>query len=253
MNLPQLVGAWKRADAPRTVTAAQIFEYMDGAGELYVGYRFDHLDVWHYVSPSQGDILVELYWMKTSDDAFGLLSNDWGGEPVSLAASWATAPSAATVPPHRALYGAGLLRIWAASVYARLLASNETPASRAAVLDIGRSIASGQEAAPPPVVLAALPLRVASDSRLRPDRVWFLRSHLVLNSAFFLADGNILDLDPSAEVVVAPYTPGPSVAGQKPSQLVLVRYASADAARRALDHFRGDLPARGREGRVRSG
>jgi len=57
---------------------------MDGAGELYLGYRFDHLESYEYEVQSEKNILVELYFMKTADDAFGLLSLDWGGEPVDL-------------------------------------------------------------------------------------------------------------------------------------------------------------------------
>jgi IS5 family transposase len=53
---------------------------MDGAGEIYLGYRFKRLEVQPYGSADQGEILVELYWMESSDDAYGLLSGDWGGE-----------------------------------------------------------------------------------------------------------------------------------------------------------------------------
>ncbi len=238
IGLPSAVGPWKRPNVPRTVTARDIFEYMDGAGELYLGYRFDHLDVYDYASPADGSILVELYWMKTSDDAFGLLSNDWGGEPVVLAPGWSRSPVRAIVPPHRALYGAGLLRMWCDRLYARILAAKETSASRQAVLDIGRTIAAGAGIAAPPSLVSALPLEIAPNVRVRPDHVWFLRSYLVLNSAYFLATENILDLELSAEAAVAPYGPVPPVAGQRPSELILVRYATADDARRALTHFR---------------
>ena len=58
---------------------------MDGAGELYLGYRFKFLEVYEYTNPGESDILVELYWMDSSDDAYGLLSGDWGGDAVDLA------------------------------------------------------------------------------------------------------------------------------------------------------------------------
>ena len=44
-DLPKTVDAWTRPDSPRTITADTIFKYMNGAGELYIGYRFDHLEV----------------------------------------------------------------------------------------------------------------------------------------------------------------------------------------------------------------
>ncbi|MEE9536609.1 MAG: DUF6599 family protein, partial [Desulfobacterales bacterium] len=84
INLPKAVGGWTRPEAPRLINSQNIFKYMNGAGELYLGYRFHHLEVFAYSSDGQDNILVELYFMETSDDAFGLLSLDWGGEPVSF-------------------------------------------------------------------------------------------------------------------------------------------------------------------------
>jgi hypothetical protein len=79
-TLPKQAGPWVRPDGPRRITEETIFDYMDGAGELYLAYRFEHLDVYEYSTPEQrlGTLNVELYWMKSPDDAFGLLSNDWG-------------------------------------------------------------------------------------------------------------------------------------------------------------------------------
>jgi hypothetical protein len=243
VRLPEAVGAWKRTAIPRTISLQDISEYMDGAGELYLAYRFDHLDVYDYASQRQGRILVELFWMEQSDDAFGLLSSDWTGESLSLAGEWARAPTIPGVLPYRALYVNGLLRMWCNRLYARVLASTESPASRRAIIDIGRAVAAGQAVKPPPPLLAALPAGSPSRIHLRSDHVWFLRSYLVLNSAYFLATENLLNLEESAEAVVAPYDALPLMAGRKPGQLILVRYATAERAGRALTHFReGYLP-----------
>jgi hypothetical protein len=56
---------------------------MNGAGELYLGYRFRHLEVFDYLSTNKDHILLELYYMERPEDAFGLLSLDWGGKPIS--------------------------------------------------------------------------------------------------------------------------------------------------------------------------
>jgi hypothetical protein len=221
VNLPATADAWRRPEAPRRIEPAAIFEYMDGAGELYLAYRFDHLDVVEYASPADGEILVELYWMRTSEDAYGLLSGDWGGEPVVLKEA---------VPPGgpRALYGAGLLRIWSGDLYARVMATRESEASRAAVLAIGRVIAAGRTDPPPPRLVTHLP-QTAAALTLRPDSVCFLRSHLVLNSVYFVSQKDILNLGPNAEAVTARY-------GK--ARLLLVRYPNAGAARAALERFR---------------
>jgi hypothetical protein len=213
---------WTRSSNPRRIEPAAIFEYMDGAGELYLAYRFDHLDVVEYASPTQGQILVELYWMRTSDDAYGLLSGDWGGEPVSLM----DAP-----PPlgPRALYGAGLLRIWSGDLYARVMATRESEASRHAVLALGRAVVAGRPDLPPPRLATALPQSAGPGLKLRADSVCFLRSHLVLNAAYFVSQRDILGLGPTVEAVAARY-------GKV--RLLLVRYADAAAAHLALESFR---------------
>ena len=102
---PKAVGSWTRPDAARIIDASNIFEYMNGAGELYLAYGFDRLEVYEYTSDQQDSILVELYFMKTSDDAFGLLSMDWGGEPIANHPAKPFPSNPGVAPPVRALYG----------------------------------------------------------------------------------------------------------------------------------------------------
>jgi hypothetical protein len=230
---PASVGAWSLAGDRRRIEPAAIFDYMDGGGELYLGYRFGHIDVYEYATKAAGEdaILVEVYSFRGSDDAYGLLSQDWGGESVTLAADWPAGE-------RRALYGAGLLRIWTDDVFVRVMASLETAASRDAVLAIGRALVAGRPLAAPPALLRTLPAEIAGRFRARLDRHVYLRSHLVLNSVFFLATANLLDLDLEVDAVTVPYDDARPPAQARRIQLMLVRYASADAARRALAHFR---------------
>ena len=54
LHLPKTVGVWTRPDSPRFINSENIFEYMNGAGELYLGYRFRHLEVFDYTSARPG-------------------------------------------------------------------------------------------------------------------------------------------------------------------------------------------------------
>lgn len=239
LNLPRSVGSWTQSSSPQFVGPQDIFNYMDGAGELYLGYRFKRLEVHRYSSADQGEILVELYWMESSDDAYGLLSGDWGGEPVDLQRPEPGLASPAATNATRALYGAGLLRLWSDNLFARVMADHETNSSKAAVQALGRAIAVGRSTPPRPVLIQALPARVGSRFILRPDRVTFLRSHLVLNSVYFLSTENLLDLGPDCEVSAITYGPGPAKASgnAKPLRLLLARYPNDAAAAKALHHF----------------
>ncbi|NIM58175.1 MAG: hypothetical protein GTO16_04430 [Candidatus Aminicenantes bacterium] len=249
-TLPKTIRAWTRPDSPQLVTAKSIFDYMDGAGELYIGYRFDHLESYEYKAKDLNNILVEVYFMKTSDDAFGLLSLDWEGEPLNLAGEPAqiagkpvrsgkspqskAAPESSSWP--RALYGEGLLRLWSDTVYARIMAHQETPESKEAVLALGRSIIKDRENPPPPKLLQKLPDTFPEDWVLGKERTSYFRSHLVLNSIYYLGQENMLNLDLSSEAIASPYEKKDSE-GIKRIHFLLVKYSDHKRARQALGHF----------------
>jgi hypothetical protein len=237
-DLPKNVDAWTRPDAPRLITAETIFKYMNGAGELYLGYRFDRLEVFEYTADNQNDILVELYYMQAPDDAFGLLSLDWGGEPTDLDALRPGTTEISGGPSITALYGAGLLRLRAGSIYARVMAYRETPASKNAVLTLGQAITAGSKQPVPKLI--NIPVRqIDSGWKLREDRLSYFRSYLVLNYNFFLSSENILELDHATEALIAPYEKQGDKASDKRKrcQFLLVKYANHKLARRALEHF----------------
>ena len=233
LSLPSKIGIWSRPESSKRIRADNIFDYMDGAGELYIGYRFRYLDVFEYSSSDQDQIIVELYWMETAGESFGLMSNDWGGEPVPLSDSGEGAPK--DFPD--ALYGAGLLRMRVDNLYARVMALRETAASKKAVLELGRLIAAGRKNQPPPAMVKALPASFGNNLTLRKDRVCYFRSHLVLNSIYFLSTRNILNLDRTVEVVAVSYEQPSMQKKNSRVQLILIRYATIEAANNALKHF----------------
>jgi len=237
LNLPKTIGPWSRPESPRIIDSTNIFKYMNGAGELYLGYRFDHIEVFDYTSENQDNILVELYFMETPDDAFGLLSLDWGGEPVNLNHSSKNKAAHSVAPPDRALYGGGLLRILSDNLYARVMAFHETPDSRQAVLALGKAITANRKTPPEPELLKIFPLQIGSAWKLRRDRLSFFRSYLALNSIYYLSHENILDFDLTAEVVTAPYERISSSGDRTRSQFLLVKYENHERARKALNHF----------------
>jgi hypothetical protein len=236
-DLPISIGNWTRSGSPQMINSTNIFKYMNGAGELYLGYRFDHLEVFDYTSENQDNILVELYFMETSDDAFGLLSLDWGGEPVSFGGFPANSPNQSVTSWARALYGAGLLRIWSDNLYIRVMAFRETPASRQAVFTLGKAITGNRKTPPEPELLKFLAPHVDSAWKLRRDRLSFFRSYLAFNSIYYLSHENILDFDLSTEAVIAPYEHISSAGDRTRSQFLLVKYENRVRARKALNHF----------------
>ena len=237
VKLPETIGFWTRADSARIIDSGNIFDYMNGAGELYLAYGFDHLEVYEYTSDRHESILVEVYVMHTSNDAFGLLSLDWGGEPVPIRSTPPFQSEPSVSPPARALYGGGLLRIRSGSLYARVMAYRETAESKKAVLSLGRAIAANRKTPAEPELLKILPKTMGPDWKLRQDRIGYFRSHLVLNSLYYLSHQNILRLDHSTEAVTAPYENRSLAGTPKRVQVLFVKYAFPGRAGKALADF----------------
>lgn len=237
VSLPLQVGTWQRTDTIQTILPPKIFEYMDGAGELYLAYQLERLEVFEYSSQKQDSILVELYWVKTTDDAYGLLSGDWGGEPADPKAVSTPPGTTGVAPESTALYGAGLLRLRSGNLFARVMAYQETPQSREAVLELGRRIMQGRTVAPLPEFVRHVPPKLGQSWQAQGERLSFLRSHLVLNSVYFLSTENLLQLSSSVEAVVLPYKGALTDPDAKHPRLLLVRYPEEDTAKTALKSF----------------
>ncbi|OGP89551.1 MAG: hypothetical protein A2031_03120, partial [Deltaproteobacteria bacterium RBG_19FT_COMBO_43_11] len=236
-KLPKTVGIWTRPDSPQMVNSSNIFDYMDGAGELYLAYRFKKLEVYKYTATGREYIEVEIYFMETPNDAFGLLSHDWGGESVDLRASRPETIKASRPPLARALYGAGLLRIWSGSVYARIMATRQTPESKKAVLSLGRTIAGWDKLSNEPDLLNVLTDEIADGWKLKFDSIRYFHTQLVLNIFYYLSLENILNLDRSAEAVTATYEKTGGEKSEK-ARILFVKYSTPEKASRALDLFR---------------
>lgn len=235
VHLPSTIQGWERTGPNRIAGSKSLFDYMNGGGELYLSYGFDHLDVYHYVSKGHEKVLVEIYFMKSTDDAFGLLSLDWGGDAVRFDPPSSKGPDPNVPEVPRALYGGGLLRVWAGRIYARIMAHRETPDTRKLVMDLGRRITGDHKSANPPELFNRLPDVIEDGWALRRDRAGYFRSHLVLNSLFFLSYTNILSLDHSVEAVTAPYEKTGEKTGR--IQALVITYGSSVKAKEALQKF----------------
>jgi hypothetical protein len=236
-ELPKTVGAWQIFGSPKQVDASNIFDYMNGAGELYLAYRFKKLEVYEYRAVDRENILAEIYFMETPDDAFGLLSQDWDGEPVDLRPFCRSEKVKLRAPKSRALYGSGLLRIAAGSTYVRIMTLVETPESKEVVLSLGRTVMGAEKCPQEPDLLHVLPAEVMNEWNLLSNGICYFRSYLVLNTIYYLSLENILNLERSSEAVTATYEHRAKLEKINPIRVLFVRYADYEKASRALDAF----------------
>lgn len=197
------------------------FRYMDGAAELYRSYNFKLLLVRRYVKTDHPSILVELFDMGSSEEAFGVFSYQPGEEEVAIGQG--------------SDYGGGLLRFWKGRYFANVYAEKETSGVKKDVLRLGEAIARSMRAGPKPDLIRFLPQENLSESSVR-----YFHSHQVLNHHYFFSHENILRLGPKTRAVLATYS---MAEGKGKTLLLLVQYRDATQAQNAYHLFlRAYLP-----------
>lgn len=199
---PLEVSGWKASDPDETYDPESIFEYINGAGEVYRAYNFKSLCVRRFEKDGQPSIIVDFFNMGSAADAFGVFTYGLEGERLDIGQG--------------ATYLGGLLSFWKGPYFISVYAEGETVETREAVLELGRKIASaipieGEK----PELLSLVP---ASFPR---EEARFFHTHLILNYHFFVASENILQLNHQTEAVLVPI----GTEGEKRrSRLLLIRY-----------------------------
>lgn len=212
--LPQEVAGWKKSQDDQVYNRDGIFDYLDGAGELYLAFDFRFVFVREYTKSDAPSIVLEVYQMSSSEDAFGIFTQDTDGQEVRLGQD--------------ALYGAGLLRFWKDKIFVRIMADRDTPEARDAVMKLGEAIDSAvPEAGPKPEILRNLPVE-----GLKPPTIRYFHTVISLNSHYFIANANVLNLSPETQVAMARYEKKGARA-----TLILAEYPSADRAYSAYGRF----------------
>jgi hypothetical protein len=153
--LPSQIGLWTAESKDRMYDRETIFSYIDGAGEVYRAYNMRSCLSRRYTSPNAPAIVLDIFDMGTSEDAFGVFTHDRDGRAVDVGQG--------------ALYRPGWLSFWKGR-FSRVVAS--------LIKDQG----------PKPGLLLKLP-----PEGLQSRSIRYLHHHTLLNYHFYLADENILN------------------------------------------------------------
>ncbi len=73
--LPELDG-WTKEGEPSLYTPDNLFEYIDGAADLYLSYAFEELAMASYAGGGKRSLTVEIYRHSDLRDAFGIYSQE---------------------------------------------------------------------------------------------------------------------------------------------------------------------------------
>lgn len=212
--MPQKIGQWTVSGQDQTFVRANIFDYLNGGGEVYLGYDFRELLVREYLKPGEGPIVAEIYDMGLSGDAYGIFTHDSDGESLPVGQG--------------ALYGAGLVRFWKNTYFVRILAEKETAESKNTVMALGAEVAGAiRGEGEKPRLISCLP-----EEGLIKDTVRYFHTQVSLNNHLFLGDANVLDLSRETDVALARYQ-----TGQQKSRLLIAMYRNEPEARAAYQRF----------------
>jgi len=70
------IGGWKRSAEIQTFSPKTLYEYIDGAADLYLMYDFQALKVAEYQNEKRGSVTVDVYFHKVPIQAFGIYSQE---------------------------------------------------------------------------------------------------------------------------------------------------------------------------------
>jgi hypothetical protein len=229
---PSGIEGWKWDGKKTAYNPVTIFEYIDGAGELYRSYNFKRLWVRRYVKENQPGITAELYDMGSSRNAYGIFSYERQDEEVNIG--------------QESEFGGGLLRFWKGQYFVSIYADGEGPEVSPVIVklarEMDRSIPSKGER---PALLDLLPGR---DFGLLERSIRLLPNYILLNQRFFVATENILEMNEKTMLILAPYS-----RQQKKCHLLLLQYPSEKEAVNGVKSFQKTyMPDAGEKDRVQT-
>lgn len=216
--LPNQIGIWTAEPKDRIYDTETIFSYIDGAGEVYRAYNMRSCLSRRYTSPNAPAIVLDIFDMDTSEDAFGVFTHDRDGRAVDVGQG--------------ALYRPGWLSFWKGRFFVSIYIEEETEAAKEAIGELSRVVASLiKDQGPKPGLLLKLP-----PEGLQSRSIRYLHHHTLLNYHFYLADENILNLGQHTDAVLAVYQ-----RSGKRAHLLLVFYPNVEKAAEAhktlLHHY----------------
>ena len=214
--LPQIVGDYQADKKDEIYDRNGAFRYMDGAAELYRSYAFKLLLVRRYLKAGHPSLLVELFDMGSSEDAFGIFSYQIEEEEVGIGQG--------------SDYGGGLLRFWKGNYFSNVFSERETPATRKDILTLGEATAKNiKKEGSKPKLIQFLP-----EEGLSQETIRYFHLHQVLNHHYFISHDNILNLGAQTNAILATYP----FAGEKGKTfLLLIQYPGKDLAEKAFQSF----------------
>jgi len=211
--LPATLGPWSiRSDT--IYTPENLYDYINGGAELYISYGFRQVVSKIYSAENQPDIVVDIFDMNSSKDAYGVFM--YSAEDLSDLVGQGTQ------------YNEGFMLFWMDHYFVSIMAYPENPVSREAMMTTARTLEKKFETKGElPGILDYLPVDGLDEMSIR-----YFHHYAWLNSHYYISGEDILLIGENTDAVLAKY-------GNKDHQsiLLIVEYPSGKKATEASTSF----------------
>lgn len=208
------IPGWSREAEGTTYDRDSLFDFMNGAADLYFTYGFEELAVGGYRDVDENALQVEVYRLATDADAYGLFAYNAYGEPVDVGVDGTLA-------------GGDLLAFWQSRTFVQIVARNRV--DDGVLLAFAEAVASAlPQGGLRPALVEALPA-----GGMVPGTARFFREKMALDNLLWLGAEDVLGLGPDVEGALARY----GIDGRD-ADLVLVAYPDRGRAGTALSGLR---------------
>ena len=124
--LPEQAAGWRRGTDIKTFNRKNLYDYINGGAELYLSYGFQSVISSKYTHTGKADILVELFDMGNSLNAFGIFAH--------------TREKIDTTFGQGSQYTDGLLLFWKNQYYISILTFEESDESKKTIFKLADMI-----------------------------------------------------------------------------------------------------------------
>jgi len=213
-QIPKEINGWISDNDDRIFNEETLFDYIDGGAELFISFGFSKAVNRTYYRNNQPDIIVDVFYMNSSSNAFGAFSHSVGKIGNDFGMQSQTAE--------------GAILFWKGKFYISILAYPETNESKKAIEQIAQKISDAIiDNGEFPLVISKLP-----KDNLVNESIRYFRHYVWLNSHGFISNENILNISQETECVIAQYSKGSSDAN-----LLLIEYKTSEEAELAIEKF----------------
>ncbi|MFH2001299.1 MAG: DUF6599 family protein [Planctomycetota bacterium] len=242
--LPDSIMGWEPEGLDGLYGADTLFDLIDGGAEVYRALNVKAILSRRYTRHGEPDILIDLFDMGSSSDAFGAYRHDMRegvGAEVGQESEFLDSS----------------LYFWKDRYFVSLISLDETENSGKALKAFATRIA---QAIPREGDMPGL-LRLLPEKGLVRQRIHYFHDKMLLDRHCFISEENILSLNQKTEGLLAGYESGVKASGDHPEQggralspmLLLVAYPDEKASKKAHESFlRLYLPDADEQGRART-